>query len=77
MNLRPNADLREELAVSNQLEHFRAVVKKIKHKYEPFHVGAKVYDAEEVDPSVLVIEDGVSNCLSTLTLVGLLPTAYA
>ncbi|XP_054082705.1 tRNA-dihydrouridine(16/17) synthase [NAD(P)(+)]-like [Zeugodacus cucurbitae] len=60
MNLRPNADLREELAVSNQLERFRAVVEKIKHKYEPFHVGAVVYDAEEVDPSVLVIEEGLN-----------------
>ncbi|XP_050321691.1 tRNA-dihydrouridine(16/17) synthase [NAD(P)(+)]-like [Bactrocera neohumeralis] len=60
MNLRPNADLREELAVSNQLEHFRTVVGKIKHKYEPFHVGAEVYDAEEVDPSVLVIEEGLN-----------------
>ncbi|XP_067622784.1 tRNA-dihydrouridine(16/17) synthase [NAD(P)(+)]-like isoform X3 [Eurosta solidaginis] len=58
MNLRPNGGLREELAVSNQLEHFRTVVNKIKNKYEPYHVGAAIYNAEEVDPSVLVIEQG-------------------
>lgn len=60
MNLRPNADLREELAVSNQVEHFRNVVEKIKRKYEPFHLGAMVYNTEEVDPNVLVIEEGLN-----------------
>ncbi|XP_017465022.1 PREDICTED: tRNA-dihydrouridine(16/17) synthase [NAD(P)(+)]-like isoform X5 [Rhagoletis zephyria] len=58
MNLRPNSALREELAVSNQLEHFRTVVDKIKSKYEPYHLGAKIYDVEEVDPSILFIKQG-------------------
>ncbi|CAD6998895.1 unnamed protein product [Ceratitis capitata] len=58
MNLRPNTELREELAVSNKLDHFRIVVEKIKCKYEPYHEGMAVYDAEEVDPSVLVVEQG-------------------
>lgn len=53
MNLRPNSDLREELAVANNLDKFRIVVEKIRGKYEPYHHGVKVYNPEEVDPSVM------------------------
>lgn len=60
MNLSPNAALREELAISNQLQHFRDVVAKMKAKYEPYHEGEQLYEREEVDPSVLAEDEGVS-----------------
>ena len=61
MNIRRNAELREEMAISNKLHQFREVVQKIKAKYEPYHTGALKYDAEEMDPSVAQIEAGVSS----------------
>ncbi|KAM7355478.1 dihydrouridine synthase 1 [Cochliomyia hominivorax] len=53
MNLRPNSELREELAVANDLQKFRDVVQKIKTKYEPYHEGQEPYEMEEMDPSVM------------------------
>ncbi|XP_075159478.1 dihydrouridine synthase 1 [Haematobia irritans] len=53
MNLKPNSELREELAVANNIEKFRDVVNKIQNKYEPYHEGQQVYEAEELDPSVV------------------------
>uniref|UniRef100_A0A1A9WW05 tRNA-dihydrouridine(16/17) synthase [NAD(P)(+)]-like n=1 Tax=Glossina brevipalpis TaxID=37001 RepID=A0A1A9WW05_9MUSC len=56
LNLRPNADLREELAVANELEKFHRVVQKVQQKYEPYHEGLKPYEKEEFDPSVPIEE---------------------
>lgn len=59
LSLRPNANLREELAVANELEKFRRVVQKVQQKYEPYHEGLKPYGKEEIDPNVLIEEHEV------------------
>ncbi|XP_037957616.1 tRNA-dihydrouridine(16/17) synthase [NAD(P)(+)]-like isoform X2 [Teleopsis dalmanni] len=58
MNLRPNSDLREELALANQIEQFRNVVSKIQKKYECYHNGEQTYEQEEMDPNVLQQVEG-------------------
>uniref|UniRef100_A0A1A9VLN0 tRNA-dihydrouridine(16/17) synthase [NAD(P)(+)]-like n=1 Tax=Glossina austeni TaxID=7395 RepID=A0A1A9VLN0_GLOAU len=63
LSLRPNANLREELAVANGLEKFRRVVQKVQQKYEPYHEGLKPYGKEEIDPSVLIEEHEYNMCL--------------
>ncbi|XP_030384345.1 tRNA-dihydrouridine(16/17) synthase [NAD(P)(+)]-like [Scaptodrosophila lebanonensis] len=52
MNIRQNAELREQLATANQLEQFRGVVAKIKNKYEPYQKGDAIYTMEEMDASI-------------------------
>lgn len=63
MNLKPNSELREELAVANDLQKFRDVVKKIQAKYEPYHEGQQPYEMEEVDPSVMQEQLGLNLAL--------------
>ncbi|XP_023175428.1 tRNA-dihydrouridine(16/17) synthase [NAD(P)(+)]-like isoform X3 [Drosophila hydei] len=49
MNIRSNAQLREQLATGNQLTQFHAVVAKVQEKYEPYHTGVTKYEPEEME----------------------------
>lgn len=52
LNLKPNAEIREALAVAREMPQFRFVVKELRDKYEPYHDGKLTYSPEEVDPSI-------------------------
>uniref|UniRef100_A0A1Q3F214 tRNA-dihydrouridine(16/17) synthase [NAD(P)(+)]-like n=1 Tax=Culex tarsalis TaxID=7177 RepID=A0A1Q3F214_CULTA len=47
MNLKSNGPLREQMAISHSVADFRAIVKQLEAKYEPFHEGRQRWTGEE------------------------------
>lgn len=47
MNLKSNAPLREQMALSHSVAEFRAIVKELDDKYTPFHEGRQQWTGEE------------------------------
>lgn len=60
LNLRPNAKIREAMAVSREINEFRNVIAILKDKYEPFHNGETPYEDEEVDPNIVTETQGMN-----------------
>lgn len=49
MNLKSNGPLREQMATSHSVADFRAIVKQLEAKYEPFHEGLQRWTGEETN----------------------------
>uniref|UniRef100_A0A8D8JW33 tRNA-dihydrouridine(16/17) synthase [NAD(P)(+)]-like n=1 Tax=Culex pipiens TaxID=7175 RepID=A0A8D8JW33_CULPI len=49
MNLKSNGPLREQMATSHSVADFRAIVKQLEVKYEPFHEGLQRWTGEETN----------------------------
>lgn len=49
MNLKSNGPLREQMAISHSVADFRAIVKQLGEKYEPFHEGIQRWTGEETN----------------------------
>lgn len=59
LNLKSNAELREDMAVSHKPNEFREVVKVLEEKFLPFHLGHSVY-VDETTTQELQTDDEVS-----------------
>lgn len=49
MNLKSNGPLREQMAICHSVADFRAIVKQLEAKYEPFHEGLKRWTGDDDD----------------------------
>ncbi|XP_062705506.1 tRNA-dihydrouridine(16/17) synthase [NAD(P)(+)]-like [Aedes albopictus] len=66
MNLRPNASLRERMAICHSVSEFRAIVKELEAKYAPIHEGRQRWIEEESNLPVAV--DSVPEATYNLSL---------